>query len=254
MRHPTEAYAEITSAERGAWLAQQYGLGKSFDEIAGVVGARSGRDIETWITIFVLCRRQIKEPLTRQTAWDAIFKWTQSGGAILPPSRKISDIYDTIKRENEERERCHREAVRLEADRQERARNLAARERLAQYQAEQRLVTAAKKAKPQPPKRTRAEITEDTEARRKAIGLARRSGRTYRDIGDEYGLSVERIRQIAAKFERIEETRQNKKRYRPNLGRPIDIGGPRDVWMTFHPSPDPRLDIMEPVELEDIAS
>lgn len=31
------------------------------------------------------------------------------------------------------------------------------------------------------------------------------------------------------------------------LARPRDMGGPRDVWMTFFPPPDPRLDNMEPV-------
>jgi hypothetical protein len=30
------------------------------------------------------------------------------------------------------------------------------------------------------------------------------------------------------------------------LGRPIDMGGPRDIWLTYYPSADPRLDNMEP--------
>jgi hypothetical protein len=30
---------------------------------------------------------------------------------------------------------------------------------------------------------------------------------------------------------------------RSNLGRPIDMGGPRDEWLTFYPSADPRIDV-----------
>jgi len=29
----------------------------------------------------------------------------------------------------------------------------------------------------------------------------------------------------------------------------MDMGGPRNVWLTYYPSLDPRLDNMEPVQL-----
>lgn len=34
--------------------------------------------------------------------------------------------------------------------------------------------------------------------------------------------------------------------------RPIDMGGPRDVWLVFYPPPDPRLDNMVPVSASEI--
>lgn len=37
-------------------------------------------------------------------------------------------------------------------------------------------------------------------------------------------------------------------RQRPTISRPIDMGGPRDIWLTFMPSPDPRLDSMVPAQ------
>jgi hypothetical protein len=33
----------------------------------------------------------------------------------------------------------------------------------------------------------------------------------------------------------------------PPRFRPIDLGGPRDVWLAFTVSPDPRLDAFIPV-------
>lgn len=40
---------------------------------------------------------------------------------------------------------------------------------------------------------------------------------------------------------------------RCRLGRPIDMGGPRDVWLEFGVPPDPRLDNMYPVGAGDDA-
>lgn len=72
---------------------------------------------------------------------------------------------------------------------------------------------------------------------------------TYQSVAEQIGLTVARVKEI----EQI-ETRYRRRRIgiqpfeRPeiNKGRPIDMGGPRDVWLTFFPSPDPRLDNMEP--------
>ena len=36
-------------------------------------------------------------------------------------------------------------------------------------------------------------------------------------------------------------------RRRQQLNRPLDMGGPRDVWLEFYPPPDPRFDNMAPV-------
>ncbi len=41
--------------------------------------------------------------------------------------------------------------------------------------------------------------------------------------------------------------RQVTQRVEPFRHRPIDMGGPRDVWMEFGVSPDPRLDNQYPV-------
>jgi hypothetical protein len=80
-----------------------------------------------------------------------------------------------------------------------------------------------------------------------------RKTRTLKSIGDQIGLSRDRVNQIA---KQVERRRNRQAAIRPfefpeiNKGRPIDMGGPRDVWLTFFPSPDPRLDNMEPVSAD----
>lgn len=75
------------------------------------------------------------------------------------------------------------------------------------------------------------------------------SGRGFQDVGTQIGLHRQRVRQI---YEAQERWRIWRAKILPfekvemNRGRPIDMGGPRDVWLTFFPSPDPRLDNMEP--------
>jgi hypothetical protein len=65
--------------------------------------------------------------------------------------------------------------------------------------------------------------------RDRAIYLARNNGFTLREIAKLHGLSSERIRRVC--FE--EEARQRDKRDRfRTKSRPIDMGGPRDVWIT----------------------
>lgn len=83
----------------------------------------------------------------------------------------------------------------------------------------------------------------------------RQSGRKLADIGRDVGLSRERVRSIVWKAQYAEASRCRlvarlvaRGLIEPtNKGRPIDMGGPRDVWLTFFPPPDPRLDNMEPV-------
>ena len=73
------------------------------------------------------------------------------------------------------------------------------------------------------------------------------NGRSLRAIAAEVGISSSRAAEIYHR-----EVRKQKRwaeQYHPTspyLGRPIDMGGPRDVWLTFYPSPDPRFDNMEP--------
>jgi hypothetical protein len=92
--------------------------------------------------------------------------------------------------------------------------------------------------------------------RRHRIWQAVRSGRTSRDVAAEFGLSRSRVSQIASVQDRVEAARLEVERNRVwarvaarrELGRPVDMGGPRDVWLTYLPPPDPRLDNMVPVE------
>jgi hypothetical protein len=57
-------------------------------------------------------------------------------------------------------------------------------------------------------------------------------GMTYRAIGEKYNLSRERIRQIVAKIERQKVSGLRIVRRKHSPSRPIDMGGPRDVWIT----------------------
>ncbi len=72
-------------------------------------------------------------------------------------------------------------------------------------------------------------------------------GAPLREVGLRFGISRERARQIVAS-----EERHRQKWFRPwrNL-RPLDMGGPRDVWMIFTPGPDPRLDWQIPATAVD---
>jgi hypothetical protein len=96
----------------------------------------------------------------------------------------------------------------------------------------------------------------------------RQLGRTYRAIADDVGLLSERVRQICKKEERRRrrwEPECEREEYERRIakafaawektlvpGRPIDIDAAertqrRDVWLTYLPPPDPRLDNMVPV-------
>jgi hypothetical protein len=72
-------------------------------------------------------------------------------------------------------------------------------------------------------------------------------GRSYASIGKNLNCSMERVRQIVQR--EIRRGNRPRKSYSPPKGRPMDMGGPRNVWLTYYPSLDPRLDNMEPVQL-----
>jgi hypothetical protein len=76
----------------------------------------------------------------------------------------------------------------------------------------------------------------------------RLAGRILREIADAVGLSRGRVNQICEVQEK-QDMRHKRQWPRPwraprNLGRPIDMGGPRDVWLTYGVPADPRLDNM----------
>jgi hypothetical protein len=81
----------------------------------------------------------------------------------------------------------------------------------------------------------------------------RLAGRALQEIGDDIGISRTRVDQICWQQEEIDwHRRDNWLKLKPwrtpaNPGRPIDMGGPRDVWLEYRPPADPRLDNMEPV-------
>ena len=84
------------------------------------------------------------------------------------------------------------------------------------------------------------------------IWQAYREGRTYADVAAEFGLSISRVRGIVFLQQETEDARIRAARRcwaasRRDLGRPLDMGGPRDVWLTYLPSFDPRFDNMVPV-------
>lgn len=80
--------------------------------------------------------------------------------------------------------------------------------------------------------------------RNRKIYLSRLDGNTFRKIAEEYGLSLGRVQQICAAQAEKEERRR---RYytRAHLARPIDPGGPRDVWLYFFPGDDVRTETLD---------
>jgi hypothetical protein len=77
--------------------------------------------------------------------------------------------------------------------------------------------------------------------------------RTFASIADEIGLSRERVRNIFDQADRRKAWRATIAPFdlvRRDTSRPLDMGGPRDVWLTFYPSADPRVDNMAPVDPE----
>jgi hypothetical protein len=83
--------------------------------------------------------------------------------------------------------------------------------------------------------------------------IERSKGRTFAAIGRDGGLSTSRVQQLCAREQRRDEKRVARwrahvwSRTEVNRGRPIDMGGPRDVWLHYGPPADPRLDNREPV-------
>jgi hypothetical protein len=77
--------------------------------------------------------------------------------------------------------------------------------------------------------------------RERWVAIERAKGRSLRDIADQLGLGPERIRQMHHKH--LLKARLSMHRFRVsrgNIGRPIDMGGPRDVWLEYGPGTDPR--------------
>jgi hypothetical protein len=75
-----------------------------------------------------------------------------------------------------------------------------------------------------------------------------KEGRTLQSIADQIGLTKTRVNDIFKNVDRYKQWRAHIQPFdRPeiNKGRPIDMGGPRDIWLTYFPSPDPRFDNME---------
>jgi hypothetical protein len=97
--------------------------------------------------------------------------------------------------------------------------------------------------------------------RLRRAAVLRDEGKTMRQIGVELGVSGERARQILGQAERLGRHAirgaHNRAIQRAaslrGPGRPVDLGGPRDVWLTFRPTTDPRFAFMEPVGADDIA-
>lgn len=79
---------------------------------------------------------------------------------------------------------------------------------------------------------------------RRWVVLRRRQGRSRQFLSDMLYLTVPRIGQM----EHEQKSAELNWLFKHNSqSRPIDMGGPRDVWLTYYSPPDPRLDNMEPV-------
>lgn len=88
------------------------------------------------------------------------------------------------------------------------------------------------------------------EGRNRWIWLERERGQGLAEIAREIGLTKDRVRQIHIKQWRVETDRQKRERLaasiarerhrawyaaRRNLGRPLDLGGPRNTWLVYEP-------------------
>lgn len=109
---------------------------------------------------------------------------------------------------------------------------------------------------PPPPRRPksatpRPTLTREQYLRRNLeIYRARLKGETFTALGKKYDLSPTAIACICNNMMRREKRHAawwaRKQRYPTNLGRPLDLAGPRDVWLSYGVSVDPRLDNMLP--------
>lgn len=96
-----------------------------------------------------------------------------------------------------------------------------------------------------------AKTDRDRNQRDRWIMLERLAGRTQKSIAEQLGMAQGTISNVCRQYKRRQGWRYElflARRQRQGLGRPVDMGGTRDVWLTYYPSPDPRLDIMEPVD------
>lgn len=78
-------------------------------------------------------------------------------------------------------------------------------------------------------------------ARQEEVWKLREDGLTFKEIGQQLGVSKQRAQQIwmgAQRRHELAAKRASEKKRdaaRRNLGRPIDMGGPRDVWIEQGP-------------------
>jgi hypothetical protein len=89
-----------------------------------------------------------------------------------------------------------------------------------------------RRAKPPPPA---GEVRREHRERHRKALLLRLEGKTFREIGEEIGVSKNRAHQIVERAVRENQTLRKRwrLRFRPNLGRPLDMGGQREVWHEF---------------------
>jgi hypothetical protein len=150
---------------------------------------------------------------------------------------------------HEAKERARKARERKEA---EEARRRQEQEWQARYEARLPILAAEREAR----ERRRAEmqpVFDRVGGRGRWCFIERSRGRTFAAIGRDAGLHPAGVQQLCAKEARLDEKRLARWRARVwsrtevNRGRPIDMGGPRDVWLHYGPSADPRLDNREPV-------
>ncbi len=67
--------------------------------------------------------------------------------------------------------------------------------------------------------------------RNRLIYERRMAGATYRQLGLEEGISATRVGQIIAREQRRINIQERARLYVTGGFRPIDMGGPRDVWI-----------------------
>ena len=79
-----------------------------------------------------------------------------------------------------------------------------------------------------------------------AVYLERQLGLQFEYIARKYKISVSYVQQIA-KRERLHQEEIRRKWFKSCQSRPIDMGGPRDVWLEFVPGIDPAWQPMAPV-------
>lgn len=228
-------WCPLLSGEATAWLLKEFIAGHSLEYLERTYKVAVLRQ---QLEMFVLVWLQYPGPFTRVRCVMALEEFHRAQRVERDPLIERQEAEEQAKREEAriiERERL-REA-KEEERRQWEAADEERRRRLTVFEAR-----AAMRRRHPPSEKAR----QVAQQRKEPLGILQRSissklrttlimqarinGKTLKAIGEEWGISGSRVHDIIAQEKYRAERWLPPKR---NLGRPIDMGGPRDQWLEF---------------------